>query len=66
MKLNFFIYKPFRMQSSKINPDLCYTLSDQPLAEWQRDERTAYDYKVAKILERIERIPDHQVFDFWR
>lgn len=66
MKLNFFIYRPDRLQSRIINPDLCYTLNDQPLAEFQRDEQTVYDYKVKLIKEKIDGIPEHKVFDWWR
>ena len=54
------------MQSRVINPDLCYTLSDRPMAEWQRDEQTVYDYKVKLIKEKIDEIPEHKVFDWWR
>lgn len=65
-KLNFFIYRPDRMQSRKINPDLCYTVDDRPLSEFQRDEQTAYDYRVKKIKEKIDGIPEYKVFDWWR
>ena len=66
IKLNFFIYRPDRMQSKVINPDLCYTADDRPLAEFQRDEQTVYDYRVKLIKEKIDDIPEHKVFDWWR
>lgn len=66
MRLNFFIYRPDRMQGKNINPDLLYTVDDKPFADWQRDEQTVYDYRVKKIKEKIEDIPKHKVFDWWR
>lgn len=66
MRLNFFVYRPDRMQSKVINPDLCYTINDRPLTEFQRDEQTVYDYKVKMIKQKIEDIPEQKVFDFWR
>ena len=54
------------MQSKVINPDLCYTADDRPLAEFQRDEQTVYDYRVKLIKEKIDDIPEHKVFDWWR
>ena len=66
MKNLILFYRPDRMQSKVINPDLCYTSDDRPLAEFQRDEQSAYDYKVKKIKEGIEDIPEHKVFDWWR
>lgn len=66
MKNLILFYRPDRMQSRVINPDLCYTLDDRPLADFQRDEQTVYDYRVKKIKEKIEGIPEHKVFDRWR
>lgn len=54
------------MQGKNINPDLLYTVDDKPFADWRRDEQTVYDYRVKKIKEKIEYIPKHKVFDWWR
>lgn len=66
--IKFFIYKPY-MASPKlknINPNLLYTMSGQTFPEWQRDEQTLYDHKVSKIKEKINKIPEHKVLDWWR
>ena len=65
MRLNLFIYRPDRLQAN-INPDLCYTAKGQSYAEWKRDEQTVYDYKVKLIRDKIDDIPEHKVFDWWR
>ena len=66
MKLNIFIYRPDRMQSRVISPDLCYTASDIHYSEWQRNEQTAYDFRVKKIKEKLDEIPDYKCLDWWR
>ena len=65
MKLNLFVYRPDRLQSD-INPDLCYTSKGQSYAEWKRDEQTAYNFKVEKIKDKFNEIPQHKCFDWWR
>lgn len=62
--MNIFIYRPDRMQSDKINPDLCYTLKGQPLREWQRDQDEIYNYRISKAKKK--EVPDYKVFDYWR
>ena len=65
MKFNVLIYRPDKLQAN-INPDLCYTSKGQSYAEWKRDEQTVYDYKVKLIRDKIDDIPEHKVFDWWR
>lgn len=66
-KINVWIYWPDRRQ--KVDPDLCYTPSGQSFREWQRDQRTAYQYKVELIKEKLEerkRPNRHFLEDCWR
>lgn len=64
--MNILIYRPDRFQAYKVHPEAVFTLKGQSFADWQRDQQTAYEYKVELLKRRLHRKPKHKVFDYWR
>ena len=64
--INIFIYRPDKIQTANINPDLCYTCKGQHFREWQRDQEEVYRYKVELLKQRLNEAPEHKIEDYWR
>ena len=63
--MNFFIYRPDKVNNRRINPDYLYTLKGQNFRDWQRDKEEEYVYRVELIKERLARPPKHKVREVW-
>lgn len=64
--INIFIYRPDKIQSANISPDLCYTCKGQHFREWQRDQEEVYKYKVELLKRKLNETPEHKIEDYWR
>lgn len=65
ISFNVWIYRPDKF-CSKITPSGLYKTDGQTYHDWKRDQETAYDYRVRKIIQKLEGKPAHQVYDYWR
>lgn len=63
--MNIWVYRPDKC-SHKIHPSGLYNSNGQSYHDWKIDQETAYDYKVRKLIQKIESKPDYQVYDYWR
>lgn len=59
-------YRPDKYQAARVNPDACYTLGGQHFSEWQRNQNTAYDFKVELLKRKLSKKPKYKVYDYWR
>jgi len=64
--MNILFYRPDKFQAYKVNPEAVFTLKGQPFSDWQRDQQTAYDYKVELLKRKLHRKPRHKIIDYWR
>lgn len=64
--LEILFYRPDKLSSTVINPDLCYTLKGQNYREWQRDQEELYQYRVHLAKHKLDKLPSHKVLDYWR
>lgn len=62
---NIWVYRPDKC-NSKIHGSGLYNSKGQSYSEWKRDQETIYDYKVRRLIQKIEGKPDYQVYDYWR
>ena len=62
---NVWIYRPDKC-NNRVHPSSLYKSDGQTYHDWKRDQETVYDYRVRKIIQKLEGKPDYQVYDYWR
>ena len=62
---NVWIYRPDKY-NNRVHPSSLYQSDGQTYPDWKRDQETVYDYRVRKIIQKLEGKPDYQVYDYWR